>query len=121
LLDNPGIWISDLLFSDRDPDSTGQAEEYLEKTFFTQERIQHLLMVVTSKFIILTKEELDLWQEDSLKFFLHMKYKVNEVKGNYLREKSCSLIAGIQLRFAPHFDTMVAYLLKEVQIQSQIP
>ena len=50
-----------------------------------------------------------------------MKYKVNEVKGNYLREKSCSLIAGIQLRFAPHFDSLVASLLKEVQIQSQIP
>ena len=35
LLDNPDIWVSDMLFSDRDPESTGQAEEYLEKTFFT--------------------------------------------------------------------------------------
>ena len=26
LLDNPGIWISDMIFSDRDPESTGQAE-----------------------------------------------------------------------------------------------
>jgi hypothetical protein len=26
LLDNPGIWVSDMLFSDRDSDATGQAE-----------------------------------------------------------------------------------------------
>lgn len=35
LLDNPAIWVSDLLYSDRDADSTGEAESYLEKTFFT--------------------------------------------------------------------------------------
>ncbi len=29
LLDNPSIWVSDLLFSDRDPDVTAQAEDYL--------------------------------------------------------------------------------------------
>ena len=26
LLDNPGIWVSDMIFSDRDPEATGQAE-----------------------------------------------------------------------------------------------
>ena len=39
LLDNPGIWISDMIFSDRDSEQTVQAEQYLEKTFFTEERI----------------------------------------------------------------------------------
>lgn len=100
LLDNPGIWISDMIFSDRDSEQTGKAEEYLEKTFFTEERIHTILRVVVTKYLVLTTEELQLWQEDSLKFFLHMKNLSNEVKGNYLRDKSKSLIAGIQLRFS---------------------
>ncbi len=35
LLDNPSIWVSDMLFSDRDPEATGIAEDFLEKSFFT--------------------------------------------------------------------------------------
>ena len=31
----PYIWVSDMLFSDKDPELTGQKEEYLEKEFFT--------------------------------------------------------------------------------------
>lgn len=58
LLDNPGIWISDMLFSDRDPESTGKAEDYLEKSFFTKDRIHHMLKVVVTQFVILTHEEL---------------------------------------------------------------
>lgn len=46
-------------------------------------------------YLCLTNEELELWKEDSLKFFLHMKYMSNEVKGNLLREKSRNLLAGI--------------------------
>jgi hypothetical protein len=84
-----------MLFSDRDPESTGKAEEFLEKTFFTEARIHHILKIVVTEYILLTKEELELWQEDSLKFFLHMKLMSNEVKGNYLRDKAKSLIAGI--------------------------
>jgi hypothetical protein len=95
LLDNPSIWVSDLLFSDRDPNSTSQAEEYLEKTFFTQERIHHILKVIVTQYLILTNEELELWKSESLKFFLNMKYASNEVKGNFLREKAKNLIAGI--------------------------
>jgi hypothetical protein len=29
-MENPGIWVSDMLFSDREPEFTSQAEEYLE-------------------------------------------------------------------------------------------
>lgn len=95
LLDNPSIWVSDMLFSDRDPESTCQAEEYLEKTFFTQERVHHILKVIVTKYLILSQAEIDLWKEDSLKFFIHMKFQSNEVQGNYLREKARNLIAGI--------------------------
>ena len=58
LLDNPGIWISDMIFSDRDSEQTGQAEEYLEKTFFTEERIHNILRVIITKYLVLTTEEL---------------------------------------------------------------
>lgn len=35
LLDNPALWVSDMIYSDRDADVTGEAEAYLEKHFFT--------------------------------------------------------------------------------------
>ena len=60
-----------------------------------------MLRMIVAQYVILSAEELSLWQEDSLKFFLHMKYQSNEVKGNFLREKARSLIAGVQLRFSP--------------------
>ena len=104
-----------MLFSDRDPESTGQAEEFLEKTFFTQARIHHILKVIVTEYILLTNEELEMWQEDSLKFFLHMKLQSNEVKGNYLREKAKGLIAGIQLRFSGHFESFCGLLIDQLK------
>jgi hypothetical protein len=67
-------------------------------------------MALVTKYIIFTKEELDLWQEDSLKFFLNMKYQSNEIKGNYLRERAKNLIASIRLRFDPYFEEFCIYL-----------
>ena len=61
LLDNPAIWVSDMLFSDRDPEATGKAEDFLEKTFFTEARIHHILKIIITEYIFLTKEELALW------------------------------------------------------------
>lgn len=114
MLDNPAIWVSDLLFSDRDASDTGQAEEYLEKQFFTQERLELILRVIVTQYLVLTNEELQMWQEDSLKFFLHMKLESNEVKGNLLREKAKALIAGIQLRFSKHFDAFCAKVIQHL-------
>lgn len=111
LLDNPGIWVSDMLFSDRDPEQTNQIEEYLEKTYFTGERVHTILHVILTQYIILTREEIEQWKEDSLKFFLQMKYQSNEVKGNLLRDRAKSLIAGIQLRFGQHFDSFCAKVI----------
>ncbi len=53
------------------------------------------MKVVVTEYVLITNEELAMWQEDSLKFFLHMKLQSNEVKGNFLREKAKGLIAGI--------------------------
>jgi len=43
-----------------------------------------------------------------------MKYQSNEIKGNFLREKAKNLIAGIQLRFGPHFDSFCAFLIQQL-------
>ena len=43
LLDNPSIWVSDMLFSDRDSEETSKAEEYLNKHVFTPDTIQKIL------------------------------------------------------------------------------
>ena len=114
-MDNPSIWVSDMIYSDRDPESTGKAEEYLEKNFFTEARLHLMLKVVVTEYILLTKEELEMWQEDSLKFFLHMKLQSNEVKGNFLREKAKALMAGIQLRFSQHFETFCSFLIESMK------
>lgn len=95
LLDNPAIWISDMIYSDRDADSTGEAEAYLEKAFFTQERLHQILRVILTKYLTLTSEEIAQWQDDSLKFFMQLKEASNEIRGNFLREKAKGLIAGI--------------------------
>jgi hypothetical protein len=64
--------------------------------------------VIVTEYLVLTNEEIEMWREDSLKFFLHMKLDSNEIKGNFLRDKAKALIAGIQLRFGPHFDSFCA-------------
>lgn len=69
-----------------------------------------MLKSIITKFLVYTREELDLWQTDSLKFFLHMKFLSNEVKGNFLREKAKGLIAALRLRLDPIFEQFCAYL-----------
>ena len=72
------------------------------------------MKVIVTQYLVLTTEEIQLWQEDSLKFFLHMKNLSNEVKGNYLRDKAKSLIAGIQLRFSQHLETFCTFIIAQL-------
>ena len=74
-----------------------------------------MLQVCVTKFIVLTNDEVELWKDDSLKFFLHVKYSSNEVKGNLLRDKAKSLIAAIRLRFDPIFEEFCGILNQEIQ------
>lgn len=83
--------------------------------------MQHILRTVVTQYLILTKEEVALWQEDSLKFFLYMKYQSNEVKGNLLRDKARGLIAGIQLRFSQVFEDFCANVITELAGTAVIP
>ena len=75
--------------------------------------------------MVLTQDEIDKWNSSSLEFFIHQKELSNELKGNYLREKSKSLIAQISLRYPQIFDsfsTMIfAELSKEEYNSSDIP
>jgi len=72
VLDNPNLWPNDLPFSEgATPEETGDIEVFLEKEVFTAEWISLILKGLTTKYIILTDEEVQLWQEDSLKFFMH--------------------------------------------------
>lgn len=106
--------MSDRILSEREEDENEDIENYLEQNFFLKERILNMFKVCVTKYIVLTSEEIDLWKEDSLKYFLHMKYLSNEVKGNFLREKAKGLIAAIRLRFEPMFDEFCGLLNSEL-------
>lgn len=114
LLENPSIWVSDRILSEREEDENEDIENYLEQNFFLKDRILNMFKVCVTKYIVLTSEEIELWKEDSLKYFLHMKYLSNEVKGNFLREKAKGLIAAIRLRFEPMFDEFCGLLNSEL-------
>jgi hypothetical protein len=43
-----------------------------------------------------------------------MKNLSNEVKGNYLRDKAKSLIAGIQLRFSQYLETFCTFIIAQL-------
>ena len=45
---------------------------------------------------------------------MHMKLESNEIKGNFLREKSKNLIAGTQLRFGAYFEQFCAFLIDQL-------
>jgi hypothetical protein len=56
------------------------------------------------KYLMLTNDEVSAWQTDSLAYFMDVKSESNVTKGNFLREKTNRLVAGIQLRFEPLFN-----------------
>lgn len=64
-----------------------------------------MLKVIAFQYIIFTSEEIEVWRDDSLRFFMIMKNMSNEIKGNYLRDKSKALIAAIRLRFDNLFNS----------------
>lgn len=74
-----------------------------------------MLSQLVLNYLPLTNEEIEMWKEDSLKFFMHMRYQSNEVKGNMLRDKAKSLMAGIQLRFPKAFDGFCAQIAQSIK------
>lgn len=114
LLDNVSLWVSDLLFSERDSEASSDAEVFLTNHIFTPVNIDKIMKTVVTKYLILSTEEIQLWKEDSLKFFIHMKFQSNEVKGNFLREKARTLLSGLQFRFGTHYEIFTSALLQEL-------
>ena len=64
--------------------------------------------------MVLTQDEIDKWNSSSLEYFIHQKELSNEVKGNYLREKSKTLIAQISLRYPQIFQSFSNMIFGEL-------
>ena len=67
--------------------------------------------MITVYYFALTNEEVELWRDDPLKFYMDAKQESNECKGNFLREKVLRLIACFRLNFGEHFDSFVRYVI----------
>ena len=122
VLENPGIWQSDLLALDnpgqleeQKSESNGMtAEKFCEEVVFTKEKTHQIFLALTRKYLVYTEEEIETWKQDSLKFFLDAKNESNERKGNYLREKALRLIAAVQLRLDPQFEAFCTFVMQEL-------
>jgi hypothetical protein len=79
-------------------------ESHLNEHIFTEQKVFQFLQEITQKFLILTPDEIQKWQDDSLEFFINQKEQANDVRGNFLRDKSKQLIAAISLRYGSSFE-----------------
>jgi hypothetical protein len=73
--------------------------------------IHRILQVLTVHYLILTKQEVEAWQEDPLKFYMDAKNESNECKGNYLRSKAMTLIANFRINHDTAFSSFVNYIV----------
>jgi len=90
-------------------------EEFISKMIFTDDRVLEILQTVTQKYIILTEQEIEKWNEDSLEFYINQKEQSNDIRGNYLRDKAKQLIASLSLRFGPTFEKFCGMIVGELQ------
>ena len=74
-----------------------------------------LLQSIAQKFLILTPDEIQKWQDDSLEFFINQKEQANDIRGNFLRDKSNDLIAALGLRYGPMFEEFCTKIVGELQ------
>jgi hypothetical protein len=70
ILEDPSIWQDDLIGFDPNPEKGEQLEEFVRHYIFNEERIGQMLRVMCDQYIILTEEEVELWKENSLEFFI---------------------------------------------------
>ena len=118
MLEAPGIW-DHALVADQDQKDSG-ADQWLTDNVFTDDFLGQLLKQVTIKFLILSEDEVELWKEDSLKYFIDMKEESNETKGNYLRGKANRVIAGISLRFEKKLKAFCSEVLPSLKSSEDI-
>mmetsp|Transcript_39837 Transcript_39837/g.29392 ORF Transcript_39837/g.29392 Transcript_39837/m.29392 type:complete len:89 (-) Transcript_39837:454-720(-) len=88
----------------------------MTQNFFTEARVHAMLKTIVASYIILTNEELLIFNDDPLRFYLIMKGKSNEVKGNYLRDHSKGFIGGIRLRFDQHYSSFCLFLKQQLNV-----
>lgn len=88
ILQDCAIWEQDMLGFDPSETSNEKLEEFITENIFNEARVHEILSSIVSKFVILNKHELELLQEDELKFYVQLKDLSNETKGNFLRDKA---------------------------------
>lgn len=100
MLEHPGIWDQDVL----NPNSEKPSPDiWMRQEIFTDNFLNQLLVFAVRNYFMLSCEEVTLWNEDSLKFFIDMKEESNENKGAILRDRAKRLVAGVELRFCSIF------------------
>ena len=115
LLEDPNIWTSDMMgFGGEVEEGLPDLENHLNAEIFTAARISQLLQSVAQKFLILTPDEIQKWQDDSLEFFINQKEQANDIRGNFLRDKSNDLIAALGLRYGSIFEEFCTKIVGEL-------
>jgi hypothetical protein len=116
LLTNTAIWQPDILLHDnslgeKEMQASEKAQQVLDQNMFSEANIHRILQVLTVHYLILTKEEVEAWQADPLKFYMDAKNESNECKGNYLRGKAMNLIANFRINHDTAFSSFVNYIV----------
>ena len=110
------MWTSDMLaFGGEAEAGLPDLESHLNAEIFTASRVSQLLESVVHKFLILTPDEIQKWQDDSLEFFINQKEQANDIRGNFLRDKSNDLIAALGLRYGPMFEEFCSKIVGALQ------
>ena len=118
LLEDPNIWTSDMMgFGGEAEEGVPDLESHLHAEIFTASRVLQLLQSVAQKFLILTPDEIQKWQDDSLEFFINQKEQANDIRGNFLRDKSNDLIAALGLRYGSMFEEFCTKIVGELQTE----
>jgi len=72
LLEDPNIWLEESLNFDPLADSqSSQLEKFIASSIFTSERVVDMLNTLTQNYIVLTRQEVELWEQDSLEFYIN--------------------------------------------------
>jgi len=58
LLENPSIWVSDVLLSEKGVEESSSIEKFFEEQVFIPNTVHTILRIIVSKYLIYTKDEL---------------------------------------------------------------
>lgn len=74
-----------------------------------------MLKCILQRFLVLTQPELQLLDEDQLKFYNEQKNQSSETKGNFLRDKATSFVASVLSSFKQQTVTFFNELINDLK------